>query len=65
MRKPRGWGRMDHDEKLEALKDDLDRLYDRVDDNEKTIKKLIEHVDRTFTRLDADISELRQSLARK
>jgi hypothetical protein len=65
MRKPRGWDRMDHDEKMEALKADLDRLYDRVDANEKTMKKLVEHIDRTFTRLAADISELQQALPHK
>ena len=61
MRKPRGWDKMDHDEKLEALKADLDKLHERVDNLEQNVKRLIEHVNREFKRLDGDISDLRRS----
>jgi hypothetical protein len=61
----RGWSKMDHDEKLEALKDDLDKLYDRVDAHERTMEKLVDDIDRSFKRLGDEIFELKQSLARK
>jgi ribosome assembly protein YihI (activator of Der GTPase) len=64
MRKPRAWDKMDHAEKLEALTD-LDTIYDRVDAHERTMRQHADHVDRVFTRLAAEIYELKQVLARK
>jgi hypothetical protein len=60
MNKPRGWDKMNHDEKLEALKVDLDNIYERVDNLEKNMKRFIEYVNREFKRLGGDTSGPRQ-----
>jgi hypothetical protein len=62
MAKKLGWDKMDVEKRAEALKIDLDQLYDKFAAHERTMKQLIEHIDRNFRRLDAGISELRQSL---
>ena len=56
----RGWSRMDTDDKLEALKADLDQLYDMVTANEKTLKALIERVDRSFKQLSDELRALKR-----
>jgi hypothetical protein len=56
----RGWSRMDTNEKLEALKTDLDQLYDMVAANEKTLKTLIEHVDRSLKQLSDELYALKK-----
>jgi hypothetical protein len=78
MRKPIGWQNMNADQKITALKIDLDRLYDRVELQESALKHLIERIDQTFDKVDqnfqqfdhtikqiaADVSELKKSLSR-
>ena len=64
MRKQRGWSQMTADKKMEALKADLDQLYNMVTAHEKTLKELIEHIDRNFRQLGGDISSLQQALSR-
>ena len=56
---------MSADEKVEALKADLDQLYEIFAAQERTMKQLIEHIDLTFTRLGVDISALQQVLRHK
>lgn len=51
---------MDTNEKLEALKTDLDQLYDMVAANEKTLKTLIEHVDRSLKQLSDELYALKK-----
>jgi hypothetical protein len=46
MSQPRGWDKMSHDEKLEALKVDLDKLYEKFDNLEQNVKRFIEYVRR-------------------
>jgi hypothetical protein len=55
-----GWRRMETNEKLEALKTDLDQLYAMVAENEKTLKVLIEHVDRNFKQLSDELHALKK-----
>jgi hypothetical protein len=52
---------MSHDEKLEALKVDLDKLYEKFDNLEQNVKRFIEYVNREFKRLAGDTSVRRQS----
>jgi hypothetical protein len=61
MSQPRGWDKMSHDEKLEALKVDLDKLYEKFDNLEQNVKRFIEYVNREFKRLAGDTSVRRQS----
>jgi hypothetical protein len=56
----RGWRWMETDEKLEALKTDLDQLYAMVAANEKTLKALTEHVDRGFKQLSDELYALKK-----
>jgi SMC interacting uncharacterized protein involved in chromosome segregation len=56
---------MDHDEKLEAIKSELDQLFAMSAERDKTMKELAEHINRTFRKFDADISELRRVLSQR
>jgi len=65
MRKPSGWSQMDHDQRLEALKADLDQLYNVVQRNEEAMREFADRVDKAFRQLSADIVGLQQSLSRR
>jgi hypothetical protein len=56
----RRWSQMETNEKMEALKTDLDQLYDMVAANEKTLKVLIDHVDRSFKQLSDELHALKK-----
>jgi hypothetical protein len=56
---------MDHDQRLEALKADLDQLYNVVQRNEEAMREFADRVDKAFRQLSADIVGLQQSLSRR
>ena len=56
---------MTPDQKLEAVKSDLDQLFDMVDRNERAITEFAEQADRAFKQLSAELSDLRQALSKR